>query len=70
MYKIKIIPPVYGIYSDTGEFIFSCNCMDNAELIKRLMNYDLIFKKPYFNFKSHLENSKIEFKNLVDNNIL
>ena len=70
MYKIKSIPPVYGIYSETEEFILCCHSFDNAELIKKILNYDSAFKKPYFNFKSHSKNSKIDFEKLVDNKIL
>ncbi len=70
MYKIKAIPPYFGLYSETGEFILSVNCLDNAELIKKILNYDSVFIKPYFNFKSHSNNSKIDFEKLVDNKIL
>lgn len=71
MYKIKTISPgAYGIYSETGEFILSCCCFDNAELIKKILNYEIVFKKPYFSLKSHSKKSKIDFEKLVDNKIL
>lgn len=69
MYKIKACPPFWNIYNSAGEFIVSLNTKDNAELVKMILNYDLAFKKSYFNFKNHSPKSKISFDNLVDNKI-
>ena len=69
MYVIKACPPVWGIYNSAGEYIVSLTSADNAELVKMILNYDLAFKKPYFNFKNHTPKSKISYENLVDNKI-
>ena len=69
MYVIKACPPVWGIYNSAGEYILSLTTADNAELVKMILNYDLSFRKPYFNFKNHTSKSKISFENLVNNKI-
>lgn len=69
MYKIVACPPNWGIYNSAGDFIVSLTSADNAELVKMILNYDLVFKKSYFNFKNHTPKSKISFENLVDNKI-
>lgn len=70
MYKIKYTPPWFSIYNEVNDFIVRCNCYDNAELIKRLLNYDSAFKKSYFPFTKYSKGSKISFEKLVNNNEL
>lgn len=70
MYKIKYMPPWCLVYNEVDEFVARCNCIENAELIKRLLNYDAIFKKPYFSINKFSKQSKISFEELVDNNKL
>jgi len=70
MYKIKYMSPWCLVYNEVDEFVVCCNCIENAELIKRLLNYDLIFKKPYFAINKFSNESKISFEKLVNNNKL
>ena len=67
MYKIKYMPPICMIYNEVNDFVVQCNCIENAELIKRLLNFDLIFKKPYVPLNKFSKNSRIYFEKLVDN---
>ena len=69
MYEIRAVPPFWCIYTTAGECVASLTSADNAELVKKILNYDNAFKKPYFNFKNHTPKSKILFENLVDNKI-
>ena len=70
MYKTEFVPPFHLVYNANNDYIVNCHCSDNAELIKKILNYDMTFKKPYFDFKKYSKDSKISFENLVDNNIL
>jgi len=69
MYKTKFVPPFYLIYNENNEYIVNCHSKDNADLIRKILNYDSTFKRPCFDLKKHSKNSKITFEKLVDNNI-
>jgi len=70
MYKIKYMAPWCIVQNEVGEFVCRVNCIENAELIKRLLNYDLTFKQPYFSINKFSKKSKISFEKLVNNNKL
>lgn len=68
MYKLKFMTPGFLIYNEANEFIVQCHCAENAELVKRLLNYDLIFKKPYYPVNKFSKKAKFSIEELVDNN--
>lgn len=70
MYKIKYMAPWCIVQTEIDEFVCRVNCIENAELIKRLLNYDLIFKQPYFSINKFSKKSKLSFEKLVNNNEL
>lgn len=70
MYKLKFMTPGFLIYNEANEFVVQCHCAENAEIVKKLLNYDLIFRKPYFPVYKFSEKAKFPIEKLVNNNNL